>query len=84
MLFDSGYKKHANNNSDLASQGHVTSLLLFIMVSDTENAIYFCQYINVFLFFVFCFFIIVLFLHFTKHILKIYYKSNTLMPNNGS
>ena len=38
----------------LTSHGHVTSLLRFIMVlvNDTENASYFCQYIKNFCLFV--------------------------------
>ena len=59
----------------LTSQGHVTLLLQFIMVLASD----FCQYINLGGFGVFfCF-------QFTKQILKImYYKSNTLIPENGS
>ena len=60
----------------LTSWGHMTLLSLFIMVlaSDTENVSFFSQYIH---------------LKKTKiavykQILKIYHKSNTLMPNNDS
>ena len=51
----------------LTSRGHVTSLLLFIMVLANDKK----KIVNCFL-------------QFTKQILKIYYKSNMLMPNNGS
>ena len=60
----------------LTSRDHTTSLFRFIMVlaSDTEDASYVCQYMNFFSFFS----------QYTKQILKLCYKSNTLIPNNSS
>ena len=43
------------------------------LANDTENKSYFCQYS-----------LKKKFLQFIKQILKIYYKNNMLIPNNGS
>ena len=60
----------------LTTRGHVTSLLKFIMVlaSNIEKRKLFLPIHKT----------VLIFLQFTKQMLKIYYKSNTLMPNNGS